>query len=113
MTILFLVNAIMLIYTAYTKLPKLESLLPNCSLIQDSRNMTKSTGFIGRLIRQAVIWDAIRNREKYHDQGLVDKHEISRLPKGLWLWLDISQRACGYIVLAMIPSYIFIKMFGH
>lgn len=107
---LFLINAVVMIFTAYVKLPYLEAQLSNSKIIQDSKTSLNSSGIIGRLMRQVIVWDAIRHWEKYHEQGLIDKADIAKIPKNPWLWLDISQRACGYIVLAMIPFYITVNL---
>jgi hypothetical protein len=109
MTILIIANAAISIYTAYSKLPELEKLLPNSSLIQDSLKIFKTSGIIGRLYRQAIVCYAIQHSEYYHTQGLVDKNEIAQIPQKLWLWLAFSQRLTCITAIAMIPSYIFVE----
>jgi hypothetical protein len=102
---MLLINMVVFFYVSHRKIPLLEQMLDRCPLIQEHLHSLKSAGLVGRVIRQAMIVHAISDREKLHEQGLVDKCQIEALPRNLKLWITIPDRIGYGIMAALILTY--------
>lgn len=95
------VSAGVSLYVSYTKIPLLEKKLDKCLIIQQHLRLLKSSGPVGRIIRSAFITHAIADKDKLHETGQIDKHQIEALPKPLLQWLKTSNQL-GTLSLAIL-----------
>jgi hypothetical protein len=88
--VLLHVSAGVSLFVSYTKIPLLEDKLDRCLIIQQHLRLLKSSGPVGRIIRSAFITHAIADKDRLHETGQIDKHQIEALPKPLLWWLKTS-----------------------
>ena len=77
------------VYMAHRHIEKIESLLPNCRLVQDTKKLYSHAGLLGKVLRTGTISLMLVVPRAYARKGLADYREVMQFPKRLRGWLVV------------------------
>lgn len=67
-------------YLSHRDTDHIESLLPNCKIVSDNRNLYSKFGLTGKIIRFGALSLMLVFPEAYAHRGLINLDEVDRLP---------------------------------
>jgi hypothetical protein len=83
---LTLLNLILLLFSAYRKLPAAEQYLTGCRIISDTKRLWKGNGPIAMLNRLGAVALVFTLSVLLEKRGLIDRNETDQVPLSLRIW---------------------------
>lgn len=100
--IAILVSMSITFYLSHRLTEKLESLLPNCKLINDNKIIYSGLGFTGKVFRFGTISLMLLFPKTYARKGLIDLNEVEQLPRHIKKILIRLITLCLALFLALL-----------